>query len=104
MLFHMPLCGGCRTCELACGFRHTGAFSHAASSLKVVDREDSHGYSIVLQEQLEGTRPACDGCEGLDAPLCVVYCREAEELQTMVREFVSKVAPPPTRLPGNTST
>jgi Fe-S-cluster-containing hydrogenase component 2 len=102
MLFHMPQCGGCRTCELACGFKHTGAFSHSASSLTVIAREDSRGYNILLQADADGARPACDGCQGLDDPLCVQYCRESEELQKMVREFVRQVAPP-ARLPGNAS-
>ena len=95
MLFDMPDCGGCRTCELACGFKHTGAFSHSASSLRVLDKEDRRGYTVELLEQSEGQRFACDGCQELDEPLCVQHCREAESLADMVREFVQTVKPEP---------
>jgi len=96
MLFEMPQCGGCRTCELACGFKHTGAFSYSASSLRVIERHDSRGYTISLQESDEGSRLACDGCRELDTPLCVQYCREADELRRMVDELVQKITPTPT--------
>jgi len=92
MLFEMPQCGGCRTCELACGFKHTGAFSYSASSLRVIEKHDARGHTISLQERDEGARRACDGCRELDTPLCVQYCREADELRKMIDEFVQKVA------------
>lgn len=91
MLFDMPNCGGCRTCELACGFRHTGAFTYASSSLIVVDKQDQRGHQIVLLNQVEGLRPACDGCQELDEPLCVQFCREAQDLAGMVQEFIRTV-------------
>jgi len=28
MIFDMPSCGGCRTCEMACSFRHRKSLSH----------------------------------------------------------------------------
>lgn len=95
MLFDMPDCGGCRTCELACGFKHTGAFSHAASSLRVLEKDNRRGYRIELIDQDEGAHFACDGCQELDEPLCVQHCRETEQLAGMVREFVRTVKPTP---------
>lgn len=95
MLFEMPQCGGCRTCELACGFKHTGAFSYSASSLRVIERPDSRGYTLSLEENAEGSHLACDGCRDLDTPLCVQYCREADELRKMVDEFIQKATPTP---------
>ena len=95
MLFDMPDCGGCRTCELACGFKHTGAFSYATSSIRVLDKEDQRGHTVLLLEQNEETHFACDGCQELDVPLCVQHCREAEKLTKMVQEFVRTVTPVP---------
>lgn len=89
----MPNCGGCRTCELACAFKHTGAFTHAASSLLIVDRPDQKGHQIVLLDKPDGLRPACDGCQELGEPLCVQFCREAEDLAKIVREFIRTVKP-----------
>jgi len=95
MLFDMPTCGGCRTCELACSFKHTGFFTHTASSLLVLDKQDHRGYQIRFLDSAEGSRPACDGCQELDEPLCVQYCREAEDLAEMVRELIRTVKPAP---------
>lgn len=78
---------------MACGFRHTGAFTHAASSLIVVDKPDQQGHQIVLLDKADGLRPACDGCQGLGEPLCIQFCREAEDLAKMVQEFVRTVKP-----------
>jgi Fe-S-cluster-containing hydrogenase component 2 len=95
MLFDMPDCGGCRTCELACGFKHTSAFSYATSSIRVLDKEDQRGHTVLLLEQNEETHFACDGCPELDVPLCVQHCREAEKLTKMLQEFVRTAKPVP---------
>ena len=87
MKFDMPTCGGCRTCELACSFHHTGEFVPAVSSLKVVDKEEGPGYFVVLKETGEPGGFACDGCKGLDVPLCVEYCREYDDLYKILRQF-----------------
>ena len=87
MKFDMPTCGGCRTCELACSFHHTGDFGPAVSSLKVIEKADGPGYFVVVKEEKEGGGFACDGCKGLDHPLCVDYCREADDLYQMLQEF-----------------
>jgi len=93
MLFDMPSCGGCRTCELACGFQHTGEFSYSASSLRILDKADRHGHTVLLLERDEGTSFACHGCQDIDEPLCVLHCREAEELTAMIHEFIRVVQP-----------
>ena len=93
LLFDMPNCGGCRTCELACGFQHTGEFSYSASSLRILDKPDRHGYTVELIDRAEGTHPGCHGCQHLDQPLCVLHCREAEELARIIAEFIRVVQP-----------
>jgi Fe-S-cluster-containing hydrogenase component 2 len=87
MKFDMTSCGGCRTCELACSFHHTGEFVPAVSSLKIVEKEKGPGYIVVLKEEGDEEGFACDGCDGLDIPLCVEYCREVDDLYKILREF-----------------
>jgi Fe-S-cluster-containing hydrogenase component 2 len=90
MKFDMPSCGGCRTCELACSFHHTGEFVPAVSSLKVLEKGEGPGYFVLLKEEREGESFACDGCKGLDIPLCVEYCREVDDLYKILQEFEKK--------------
>ena len=87
MKFDMPTCGGCRTCELACSFHHTGEFVPAVSSLKIIEKTEGPGYIVLLKEAGDGKSFACNGCEGLDVPLCVVYCRENDDLSKILQEF-----------------
>ena len=90
MKFDMPTCGGCRTCELACSYHHTGEFTPAVSSLKVGEKKDGPGYFISLKEEGDPEGFPCDGCEGLDIPLCVEYCREVDDLYKILQEFEKK--------------
>ncbi len=89
-LFDMPTCGGCRTCELACSFHHTKEFIPSASSLKVLAREDKPGYQILLIAESSGESIACDGCKGLDVPLCMEYCKEMDDLGKILLIFEEK--------------
>jgi Fe-S-cluster-containing hydrogenase component 2 len=88
MLFKMDKCGGCRTCELACGYHHEGVFRPAMSSIRIVEKEGEPGYAVMLEEETTGSTKACDGCEGLDVPLCVEYCRERDDLAKMILELM----------------
>ena len=45
---------------------------------------------VELPETDEGERKACDTCKGLDLPLCVEWCREADDLMALVLEFTKK--------------
>lgn len=91
MKFAMASCGGCRTCEMACSFHHTGKFIPALSSLKIIENEDDPGFSLVILERSDGQSIACDGCQDLEVPLCVQYCRESEDLDEMVKEFRKRI-------------
>ncbi len=90
MRFDMPSCGGCGTCEWACSFQHTGEFSPAVSSLKVLAREEGQGYHIILLAESDGQSLACDSCKGLDVPLCLDYCKESDDLGRILMEFEEK--------------
>jgi len=90
MIFEMSKCGGCRTCEVACSFHHTGKFQPSISSIQIVDKKDVGGYSVVLLEKDEGDHLACDGCQGLEVPACVEYCKEARMLEGIIKDFLNQ--------------
>lgn len=73
---------------MVCSFHHISAFNPAVSSLRIVANETG-GFDVVLMEQSDGLRRACDLCAGLDTPLCVRYCAEAEGLKEILRQFAS---------------
>lgn len=60
-------CYGCRSCQLICGYHHTGKFDPEQSSIKV-NRDYK---SSVIRWAIDST---CDGCRNEDEPLCVKYC------------------------------
>jgi len=93
MIFQMPNCGGCRTCELACSFKHTGTYNPEVSSIQILDNPDAPGFQIRLVENSDGTRFACDLCSGSDAPVCLEYCHEKEILQGFLLELGKKTQP-----------
>ncbi len=88
MTFDMPSCGGCRTCEMACSFHHRGEFIPAISSIEIVERFHEPGYLVVLREKDEGKAMACDGCKGLEVPMCLEYCEKREDLEKLLAEFL----------------
>ena len=87
MIFDMPSCGGCRTCELACSFHHLGEFVPAVSSLKILEKTDGVGYQVLLKEQADQVGLACDGCDGEEVPWCMEYCREMDDLYKLLQQF-----------------
>jgi Fe-S-cluster-containing hydrogenase component 2 len=87
ILYDMPSCGGCRTCELACSFHHTQEFIPSVSSLKVLSKEEGPGYRVLLITESRGKSIACDGCKGLDVPLCMEYCKEMDDLGKILLSF-----------------
>ncbi|MBL7177709.1 MAG: hypothetical protein ISS66_17955 [Desulfobacteraceae bacterium] len=92
MIFDMPTCGGCRTCEITCSFHHTREFNPAVSSIKILDKEENQpGYVVKLVEESDGQSIPCDGCKGLEEPLCMEYCKEKEELQEMINQLMKKI-------------
>lgn len=89
MIFKMDKCGGCRTCEIACGYHHEGVFRPALSSIRIVDKEGEPGYNVILVEESTASVRACDGCKDLDVPWCVEYCQETDDLAKMILELMS---------------
>jgi Fe-S-cluster-containing dehydrogenase component len=90
MKFNMPSCGGCRTCELACSFHHTGEYNPEKSSFKIVVSQNGSGHDVVFPEvPSEGMFP-CDGCAGFEIPFCMSVCWEKDELEGIIEEYLSK--------------
>jgi Fe-S-cluster-containing dehydrogenase component len=73
MVFDMPNCGGCRTCEIACSFHHTNEFNPSISSINILEIKNKAGYQISFAVHDIGKRIACDGCRDNEVPLCVQY-------------------------------
>ena len=92
MLFDMPACGACRTCEIVCSYHHRGLFNPSVSSLRILDKEKGPGFSVLFIEEEEGQRLPCDGCRGQEEPLCMEVCKEKEELGNMISEYLDRRA------------
>ena len=62
-------CKGCRVCELACSFHHSGHkyFSPGVSSTKALRDNDTGDITIELDD-------TCDLCRGEETALCIKYC------------------------------
>lgn len=61
------LCYGCKICQLACSFHHTGSFWPERSSIQVF-RNPQTG---IVHWSVDKT---CDQCGREGQPLCVSYC------------------------------
>jgi Fe-S-cluster-containing hydrogenase component 2 len=92
MIFEMTSCGGCRTCEMACSFKHRGEFIPTISSLKILDRPEGPGYLVFIAEKPQGPEVPCDLCADLEVPLCVQHCRKSEDLKKILEEFNDRTA------------
>ena len=93
MIFDMPTCGGCRTCEMACSFKHREEFIPTISSIKILDKKDGTGFLVFLAEGPQGQEIPCDGCKELPVPMCMQYCRKSEELKEILVEFAQRGEP-----------
>ena len=91
MDYELEGCGGCKTCEIACSFKHTGSFNHSISSIEIVEREDGKGYFIRIHDDSSSGRIPCDGCLDVDGePMCVVYCHKREGLLEIINQFIEE--------------
>ena len=70
-VFYTEKCVGCRSCEIACSYHHRKIFSRSIASIEVQRREKEGEFTILLYQQAEDGRMACDGCK-----FCLKYCPE----------------------------
>ncbi len=87
MIFDMSSCGGCRTCEMACSFKHKEEFIPSVSSIKIIDKKQGAGFLVLLLEETGKEGIACDGCKELPVPMCMQYCRKDEDLKEILEKF-----------------
>jgi Fe-S-cluster-containing hydrogenase component 2 len=90
--FDMPLCGGCRTCEMACSFHHKKEFDPSISSIRILNEAGKVPYRVWLVRKGEEPMIAgvpCDGCKDQEEPLCLQFCRKKDELKKILEEFRS---------------
>jgi len=85
----MPSCGGCRTCEMACSFHHTGEYNPSVSSIKILEKDSGAGFLVLLLEDKGTDGFACDRCQGLDTPLCLQVCREEDDLARILEKLAA---------------
>jgi hypothetical protein len=78
---------------MACSFHHKGEFIPSLSSIKILDKGNEAGFRVFLVEKGDGRSLACDGCRELDIPLCMQYCKESEDLEKILREFLKEAKP-----------
>ena len=64
MIVSMASCGGFRTCEAACSFRHTGEFAPSRSSIKILEKKDCPGFEAMLVDDARAQNFVCDGMQG----------------------------------------
>ena len=82
------ICGGCRSCELACSYHHTKCFQPSISSIQIIIRPKKITYDLILYNENEGDHLSCDKCKGMEVPLCVLFCSRSYrgELMRLIRE------------------
>ena len=87
MIFETKTCTGCKTCEIACSFRHRKIFNTSISSIEIVEK--GLEFEIQLHESDQDGHLTCDGCEGREEPNCVKYCPPVNrnELKSVIEEF-----------------
>jgi hypothetical protein len=78
---------------MACSFHHKGEFIPAVSSIKILDKEKAAGFDVFFAENNNPNHMACDGCRGLNVPLCVEYCTKSKDLENLLKEFLREVEP-----------
>ena len=88
MIFEMSTCGGCRTCEMACSFRHKGEFIRSVSSIKSLEKKGEPGYVVSIAENHDGETMACDCFTKKDPPQCLEYCIKDKDLAEILKRFV----------------
>jgi len=74
MVFDTECCTGCRTCEMACSYHHKGIFCPNLSSIEIIDKPKELYFGITFHMYPDNGHLACDGCEGLEEPMCIKYC------------------------------
>jgi Fe-S-cluster-containing hydrogenase component 2 len=90
--FETHNCGGCRTCELACSYHHTGVFQPATSSIKIISRPEQQGFAASFYMEPAQGHFSCDACSGLEEALCLKYCSLGkDELKDFLDQVIREI-------------
>lgn len=81
------ICGGCRSCELACSYHHTNRFQPSISSIEIINRPNKFTHDVVLYNEDAEGHLACNKCKGMEMPLCVLFCSRnfRDKLMKLIR-------------------
>ena len=85
MIFDMVECSGCGNCTMACSFHHRGEFAPSRAAIKILEKEDGHGFLISFVEEDDGEKIVCIGCGE-----CVKQCHPSEALEDLIKAFMRK--------------
>lgn len=80
MIFEMPSCTGCKTCEMACSLQHFGEFNPERATIRVQEKGDRAVYLLSFSDEGDGQRAFCIGCFA-----CVEICPVGEDLERLIR-------------------
>jgi Fe-S oxidoreductase len=79
MPVEMPSCTGCKTCEMACSFKHKQEFNPKLSAIAVVPNDKKAGYLILINREDPNRAIDCTGC--LE---CLKLCPVSEDLKAII--------------------
>jgi Fe-S oxidoreductase len=85
MIFEMPTCTGCRTCEMVCSFRRYGEFKPKSAAIRIVEKAHGLGYEVHLVSDRSDNSAACSGCSA-----CVESCPAGTDLHERVLLFLKE--------------
>ena len=80
MIFELPSCTGCKTCEMACSLQHFGEFNPEKAAIRVQEKKDRAVYLLSFSDEGDGQRASCIGCFA-----CVETCPVGEDLEKLIR-------------------
>jgi anaerobic carbon-monoxide dehydrogenase iron sulfur subunit len=85
MIYEMPSCTGCRTCEMTCSFKRWGEFRPKSAAIQIYEKEVGLGYQIQLIAEDEKRGVFCSGCGE-----CVEGCPAGNDLKQTISRFLKK--------------
>ena len=81
----MPSCTGCKTCEMACSFKHHEEFNPSKSLIKILEKENGAGFLITFKEKDILQKTTCSACKA-----CESYCPSSNDLDLIIKRFTKK--------------
>jgi Fe-S-cluster-containing hydrogenase component 2 len=74
---------------MACAYHHKSIFWPSISSIEIIDKPKELCFGIMFYVELDSGHLACDGCEGLEEPVCIKYCNALARNE--LTEIISKL-------------